>query len=71
MVAAATTLKFLYPKPLRGICAADLLHNFAMKVKSHSEDVDQLIAKFKLPRVKHKAGKCVSICCLPQLIVTK
>ena len=43
MIAAGITLKFLYPKLFHVTCVAHLLHNCAMKVKSHFEDVDQLI----------------------------
>ena len=33
-------------------CVAYLLHNCAMKVKSHFEDIDQLIAKVKSAALK-------------------
>ena len=35
-------------------CAAHLLHNCAMKIKSYFEDVDQLIAKVKAVAIKNK-----------------
>ena len=35
-------------------CVAHLLHNCAMKVKSHFEDVDQSIAKVKSTTLKSK-----------------
>ena len=38
-------LKSLYPKVFHVTCIAYLLHNCAIKVKSHFEDVDQLIVK--------------------------
>ena len=47
MIAAGITLKSLYPKLFHVTCIAHLLHNCAMKIKSHFEDVDQLIAKVK------------------------
>ena len=47
MIAAGITLKSLYPKLFHVTCVAHLLHNCAMKIKSHFEDMDQLIAKVK------------------------
>ena len=40
MIAAGVTLKSLYPKLFHVACVAHLLHNCAMKIKSHFEDVD-------------------------------
>ena len=54
MIAAGITLKSLYPKLLHVTCVAHLLHNCAMKIKSHFEDVDQLIAKVKAVTIKNK-----------------
>ena len=51
MIAASITLKSLYPKLFHVTCVAHLLHNYAMKIKSHFEDVDQLIAKIKAVRI--------------------
>ena len=42
-VAAGATLKSVFHKT----CVAELLHNCAVKVKSHFESLDQLIAKVK------------------------
>ena len=55
MIAAGITLKSLYPKQFHVTCKAHLLHNCAMKIKSHFEDVDQLIAKVKAVTIKNKA----------------
>ena len=52
MIAAGITLKFSYPKLFHMTCVAHLLHNCAMKIKSHFEDVDQLIAKVKTVTTK-------------------
>ena len=54
MIAAGVTLKSLYPKLFHVTCVAHLLHNGAMKIKSHLEDVDQLIAKVKAVTIKNK-----------------
>ena len=54
MIAAGITLKFLYPKLFHVTCVAHLLHNCAMKIKSHFEDVDQLIAKVNAVTIKNK-----------------
>ena len=54
MIAAGITLKSLYPKLFDVTCVAHLLHICAMKIKSHFEDVDQLIAKTKAVTIKNK-----------------
>ena len=54
MIAAGITLKSLYPKLFHVTCVAHLLHNCAMKIKSHFRDVDQLIAKVKAVTIKNK-----------------
>ena len=54
MIAAGITLKSLYPKLFHVTCVAHLLHNCAMKIKSHFKDVDQLIAKVKAVTIKNK-----------------
>ena len=54
MIAAGITLKSLYPKLFHLTCVAYLLHICAMKIKSHFEDVDQLIAKIKAITIKNK-----------------
>ena len=55
MTAAGITLKFLYSKLFHVTCVAHLLHNCAMKIKSHFEDVDQLIVKVKAVTIKNRA----------------
>ena len=47
MIAAGTTVKSLYSKLFHVTCVAHLLHNCAMKIKSHFEDVDQQLQKSK------------------------
>ena len=54
MIAAGITLKSLYPKLFHVTCKAHLLHIYAMKIKSHFEDVDQLIEKVKAVTIKNK-----------------
>ena len=54
MIASGIILKSLYPKLFDVTCVAHLLHNCAMKIKSHFEDVDQLIAKVKAVTIKNK-----------------
>ena len=54
MIAAGIILKSLYPKLFHVTCIAHLLHSCAMKMKSHFEDVDQLIAKVKTITIKNK-----------------
>ena len=54
MIAAGKTLKSLYPKLFHVTCVAHLMHNCAINIKSHFEDVDQLIAKVKVVTIKNK-----------------
>ena len=54
MNATGITLKSLYLKLFHVTCVAHLLHNCAMKIKSHFENVDQLIAKAKAVTIKNK-----------------
>ena len=54
MVAAGITLKSPYPKLFHMTCVAHLLHNCAVIIKSHFEDVDQPIAKIKAVTIKNK-----------------
>ena len=53
MIAAGITQKSLYPKLFHVTCVTHLLHNCAMKIKSHFKDVDQLIAKVKAVTIKN------------------
>ena len=57
IIAADTTLKSLHPKLFHVTCVAHLLHNCALKIKSHFEDVDQLIAIVKAVTIKIKPDK--------------
>ena len=54
MIAAGITLKSLYPKLFHMTCVAHLLHKCDMKIKSHFEDVNQLITKVKVVIIKNK-----------------
>ena len=54
MIAAGITLKSLYHKLFHVKCVAHLFHNCAVKIKSHLEDVDQLIAKINAVTIKNK-----------------
>ena len=73
MIAAGITLKSLYPKLFHMMCVAHLLHNCAMKIKSHFEDVDQLIAKVKAATIKNKTrqAKFSAIGYPPQPVPTR
>ena len=61
MIAAGITLKSLCPKLFHVTCVAHLLHNCAMKIKSHFENVDQLIAKAVTTENKTKQTKFSAI----------
>ena len=73
MIDASITLKSLYPKLFHVTCVAHLLHNCAVKIKSHFEDVDQLIAKVKAVTIKNKTrqAKSSAIGYPPQTVPTK
>ena len=73
MLAAGEILKSLYLKLFHVVCVTHLLHNCAMKVKSHSEDIDQLIAKVKSATVKNKTRqtKFATSGCLPHSVFTR
>ena len=57
MVAAGAILKSLYPKLFCVRFVEYLLENCAMKVKSHFEEVGQLVAKVKSATLKNKTGQ--------------
>ena len=73
MTAAGITLNSLYPKLFHVTCVAHLLHNCATTIKSHFEDVDQLIAKIKAVTIKNKTrqAKFSAIGYPPQPIPTR
>ena len=73
MIAAGIKLKSLYSKLFHVTCLAHLLHNCAMKIKSHFEDVDQLIAKVKALtiKIKTKQEKFSAIGYPPQPVLTR
>ena len=72
-IAAGITLKSLYSKLFHVTCVAHSLHNCTMKIKSHIEDVDQLIAKVKAVPIKNKSrhAKFSAIGYPPQPVLTK
>ena len=65
--------KSLHRKLFHETCVAHLLHNCALKVKSHFKDIDQLIAKVKSATVQNaiKQAKFAAIDCPLQLVVTR
>ena len=73
MIAAGVTPKSLYPKLFQLTCVEHLLHNCATKIKSHFEDVDQLIAKVKAVTIENKTrpAKFSAIGNLPQPVPTR
>ena len=70
MVAAGAILKSLYPKLFYVTHVAHLLHNCAIKVKSHFAGVDQVIAKVKSTTVdtKSKPNLLLLVACLSLLL---
>ena len=73
MRTAGAILKSLYPKVFHVTCIAHLLHYCAKKVKSHFEDVDELIAKVKPATLinKTRRAKFANISCPALSIATR
>ena len=73
MIAAGITLKSPYPDLFHVMCVAHLLHDCAMKIKFHFEDVDQIIAKVKAVTIKNKIrqAKFFAIGYPPQPVPTR
>ena len=68
-----TTLKSLHPNLFHVTCVAHLFHNCVVKIKSHFEEVGQLIARVKPVTIKNKTrhAKFSAIGCPPQPVPTK
>ena len=73
MIAAARTLKVLYPQMLHVTCLAHLIHNAAMKVKMYFDNVDELIACVTAATVKNKSRRALfdGIGIPPEPVVTR
>ena len=73
MVSAGRTLHQLYPHLFHITCVAHLIHNCAMKVRGHYEEVDKLIARVKNAVVKNKTRSkdFVNISQPPDTIITR
>ena len=73
MTAAGITLKSRYPKLFHVTCVAHLLHICTVKIKSHFEDVDQLVGKIKAVTTKNKTrqAKFSAIGYPPQSVPTR
>ena len=54
---AGKTRKELYPSLMLVNCVAHLLHNCAMRMRAHSENIDEVIATFKAATIKSKNRK--------------
>ncbi|MEL7308540.1 MAG: hypothetical protein AAGK05_12180, partial [Pseudomonadota bacterium] len=57
MMAAARTLRVIYPRMFHVMCAAHLMHNCAMRVRAHFDNVDALIARVKASVVKNESRR--------------
>ena len=73
MIKAGNNLKVLYPNLFHITCLAHLVHNCAMKIRSHYKCVDDLIACIKMLTVKNKTRSMLfqSIGLPPQVIITR
>ena len=57
MSSAGKTLKELYPSLMHVTCVAHLLHNCAMRVRTHFQNIDKVIATIKAATIKNKDRK--------------
>ena len=57
MSLAGKTLKELYPSLMHVTCVAHLLHNWAMRVRAHLKNIDEIIATIKAAAIKNKDRK--------------
>ena len=57
MSLAGKTLKELYPSLMHVTCVAHLLHNYAMHVRAHFKNIDEIIATIKAATIKNKDRK--------------
>ena len=73
MTACTAALKLLYPRVFHVTYMTHLLHNCAEKVRSHFQQVDNLIAKVKAVAVKNKnrRNKFSEIGTPPQPVLTR
>ena len=57
MSSAGKTSKELYPSLMHVTCVAHLLHNCAMRVRTHFKNIDEVIATIKAATIKNKDRK--------------
>lgn len=57
MTCAGKTLHVLYPQLFHVTCTAHLLHNCALRVRAHFDNVDALIARVKAACVKNSTRR--------------
>ena len=57
MSLAGKTLKELYSSLMHVTCVTHLLHNCAMRVRAHFENIDEIIATIKAATIKNKDRK--------------
>ena len=57
MSLAGKTLKELYPSLMHVTCVAHLLHNCAMRVRAHFQNIDEIIATVKAEQSKTKIAR--------------
>ena len=73
MTSAAGMLQIIYPKMHHVTCAAHLIHNCALRIRSHYTAVDNLISKVKASVVKNKTRRALyaGIGTPPTVVVTR
>lgn len=73
MTAAGKSMKIFFPHLFHVTCIAHLMHNCAMKIRSHYHDVDVLIASVKRAIIKNKTREndFILIGIPPEPIITR
>ena len=75
MSLAGKTLKELYPSLMHATCVAHLLHNCALRVRAHYNNINEIIATIKAATIKYKDRKKDFYDCglpsPPDLVITR
>ena len=70
MSLAGKTLKELYPFLMHVTCVAHLLHNCAMRVRAHLENIDEIIATIKAATINTKIARKIFMMLVCHLLLT-
>lgn len=73
MIACGKSLKIFYPNLVHITCVAHLLHNCSMRIQAHFDDVNNLIASFKMSVLKNQGRRDMfeEIGLPPDVVITR